>query len=405
MNWILRRFCRMGIPATLAVSLLLLPTALWACSFCAGNLKRLTTFRQEISTARLIVIGTLSNPQLSPGSDTGTTDFQIEQRLRPHPSIADRKQFTIPRYVPIDPKKPNRFLLFCDVRSDGIDPYRGVPVHTDGMAAYLVDASRLSATDLGSRIAFFVKHLRSNDPEIAQDAFLEIARIPDADLEAHAKQLSPEIIREALFDPKTPTERLGVYGYLLGLCGGPADAEQLRQRIEATDREQRETFGGLLTGYVMLRPEAGWKWIEQRFANASGGLSEKLALLGTVQFLQQRNPAASRETILRIYHKLLLDRDLCDLITEDLRRWKWWDCTDMILSRFGDATFAAPIVRNGILRYALTCDDATCRAFIAKHRAEYAEILADIQESLQFERDAENRSRSNAPMNSAKSPR
>src|SRR5689334_15158701 len=97
-----------------------------ACNLCSMNIQQAQTFRQDAAQARLILYGTLENPRLVGGN--GETDLRIEAVLKPDPFLKGAKVITIPRYVPVDPKEPTRFLVFCDVFNEKLDPYRGVPV-------------------------------------------------------------------------------------------------------------------------------------------------------------------------------------------------------------------------------------------------------------------------------------
>src|SRR5262245_42020985 len=98
-----------------------------ACSLCM-NIQQSPTFRQEAgkSTARLILAGTLQNPKV------GATELHIETVLRSDPVLGDRKMIVLPRFLPVsDPKNPPRFLVFCDVYKNTLDPFRGVPCRSE----------------------------------------------------------------------------------------------------------------------------------------------------------------------------------------------------------------------------------------------------------------------------------
>jgi hypothetical protein len=78
--------------------------------------------------------------------------------------------------------------------------------------------------------------------------------------------------------------------------------------------------------------------------------------------------------------------DMADMAVEDLRRWQWWDLTRRVLAQYTQPTHAAPLVKNSILRYALTCPDADAAAFVKGVRASEPALLREIEESLEFER-------------------
>src|SRR5438105_498264 len=90
-----------------------------ACSLCM-NVQQAPTFRQEAAqaSARLILYGTLANPQLKAGGN-GATDLIIQAILRDDPFLKNKEKLELPRYLPVnDPKNPPRFLVFCDVFMD-----------------------------------------------------------------------------------------------------------------------------------------------------------------------------------------------------------------------------------------------------------------------------------------------
>src|SRR5947199_184873 len=67
-------------------------------------------------------------------------------------------------------------------------------------------------------------YLEHSDKELAADAYLEFAKATDRDIGAVAPKLSAEKLRGWLKDANTPEQRLGMYAFLLGGCGGDGDA-------------------------------------------------------------------------------------------------------------------------------------------------------------------------------------
>jgi hypothetical protein len=113
---------------------------------------------------------------------------------------------------------------------------------------------------------------------------------------------------------------------------------------------------------------------------------DKLAVLGTLRFFQAYKPAEFRKPILAGMAAVISRGDMADMAIEDLRRWKWWDLTRHILAQYGKPTHAAPLVKNAILRYALTCPDADSAAFVKTLRASEPALVREVEESLEFER-------------------
>src|SRR5439155_16949650 len=139
-----RRLMAARVVAPLAV-----PAFAHACSLCNGLLTK-QTWRQQAAQAKLILYGTLANPRLNAVNGGGTaagagTDLHIEHVIKAHPFLAGRKVVTLPRSLPVDPKAPPKFLIFCDIVNDQLDPYLGSPVKTAAAVEYLKGAMALEA--------------------------------------------------------------------------------------------------------------------------------------------------------------------------------------------------------------------------------------------------------------------
>jgi hypothetical protein len=362
-----------------------------ACSLCVALTANTATFREDAAGARLIVYGTLSNPRVSaavPGGDDdgAATDLTIERVIKSAPDLAGRKVLTLPRYVPVDPKKPPRFLIFCDVAKGKLDPYRGCPA-SPAIVEYVSGAMALSPNDAGRYFAYFGRFLDHPDPEIAADAFREFARAGDAEVARAAKQLDPAKLRKLLTDPQTPPERLTLFAYLLGGCGTPTDADLLARLLRQPDERSGRALGGLLAGYTQLRPDDGWRMLLGVLADPQQPFPRRLAALGTVRFFYRSQPE-SRPRALHAVATLLPQGDLCDLAVEDLRHWREWGLTAKVLSQFDKRTHAAPMVRRAIIRYTLTCPRPDAVQFVERLRRDDPQLLHDVEESLEFEKPA-----------------
>ena len=141
------------------VAILIAAPAVRACSYCNGANGSAKTFRQEAPTSKFVVIGTLANPRLV--GDMGYTDLMIDHVIKSNPAIAKLKKITLPRWTPVDPKKPPRMLIFFDIYDGKFDPFRGVALRGTAAHDYLrrasnwtiAIASRRSCTISASSIA------------------------------------------------------------------------------------------------------------------------------------------------------------------------------------------------------------------------------------------------------------
>src|SRR5262245_9889625 len=96
----------------LAAVVFLLPLATAAaCPFCVDE--RGPTLMGDYFQASLVIYGEFTNPKLDAGGgfESGTTDFVIEQVLKDHAVLKNKKVITLPKYIP--PTK-SKFIVFCD---------------------------------------------------------------------------------------------------------------------------------------------------------------------------------------------------------------------------------------------------------------------------------------------------
>lgn len=368
--------------AALFASLLLVPDLGRACTFCDGSIRTRQTLRLYYSQARLVVHGQLKNPRFDPATDNGTTDLHVTAVLK-DPARLGRAIITIPRYLPVIGDTPSDYLLFCSVVEGKLEPTYGVSA-PPAVVEYLKASALLDDADPVKKLGFYFKHLDSSDSTIASDAFLEFARAPDADILKAEGQFDAAKVRKLIADPATPVERLGVFSFLLGICGKTEDAAFLGELVKAMPLPERNAaaFGGLLAGYILIEPKNGWAFAASVLADDRRGYSERLSAIGTVRFFQATRAAESKADVLKCCAALLPHGDLADQAIEDLRRWGYWDLTSDVLAQYGKPTHAAPIVKRSIVRYALTCPTDEAKQFIADLRQSEPKLVGDVEEML-----------------------
>jgi hypothetical protein len=369
--------------AVLLFSLVLCPAAV-ACTYCDPSSQKLQTFRQEARTSKFVVVGVLSNPRLV--GESGVTDLIVEHVVKDDPALGKQRTLTLPKWTPVDPKKPPRVLVFFDVYEGKVDPFRGVNLRGTGVPEYLGGGLALDDRDRVGSLLYYFRHLDSSDPDVAADAFLEFAKATDKEVGDVGPRLDPAKLRQLLADPKTPPERLGLYGFLLGSCGSPADGDTLAALLARGGERTAAGLGGILGGLIELRPAEGWKLAVRLLEDPKRPYQDKLAVLGTLRFFQAYQPDQHRPAILAGMAAVVARGDMADMAVEDLRRWKWWDLTRQVLTQYGQPSHSAPLVRNAILRYALTCPDPEAVAFVKAARAKDGATVREVEESLEFER-------------------
>lgn len=356
-----------------------------ACTFCGDNVRARPTLRMQYAQAKAVVYGTLANPRVDPKTDEGFTDLRVAGVLKDDPARGGATAVVLRGYLPVVGDTPAEYLAFCAVRGGKLDATGGVPA-PPAVVEYVKGAAKLPENDPTARLAYFFTSLSSADAVVSADAFVEFARASDADIAKAAKHFSPAALRKLIGDGKTPSERLGVFAYLLGVCGGPDDAAFLGKLLTQSPRPERvsDAFGGLLAGYVLLDPKGGWSLTHSVLADPKQSYSVRLSSLGTVRFFQATRGAECKGEVLRCCAALLPDGDFADQAVEDLRRWGWWELTADVLGQFGKPTHAAPIVRRGIVRYALSCPTEEAKRFVAAVRQGDPKLVAAVEEQLKL---------------------
>jgi hypothetical protein len=372
-------------PRAAALAMLLIaaqPVA--ACTFCDGGFRGRQTLRLHHAGAKVVLAGQLRNPRVdanAPGG--GTTEFHVTAVLKDDPARGGRAVLTLPKYLPVIGDTPPDYLIYCDVVNGTLDPSYGLPA-----PAAVVEYARAAATatdaDPAKQLGFFFRHLDHTRPEVAADAFLEFAKAADADILKAAPAFDRAKLRALIAAPATPTERLGVFSFLLGSCGTADDAAFLAALLAPNPPTDRAAaaFGGLLAGYILLKPQEGWAFAATVLADERRGYADRLSAVNTVRFFQATRAAESKQHVLRCCAALLPCGDLADQAVEDLRRWGYWDLTADVLAQFPKPTHAAPIVRRAIVRYALTCPADDARRFVAALRQTDPRLVADVEEML-----------------------
>ena len=214
----------------------------------------------------MVLYGTAANPRFSndpkASLGAGSTDFFISSVLKSAPALGEQKKIVLPRYIPIiDPKNPPKFIVFCSVREGQIYAYEGRTVKSPAILKYLQDAKSIQGKDRTTALLFYFRYLDHEDDVVSQDAFLEFARSSDREVGAVAKHLPADQLRRLLDNPKTPSERIGLLAFLLGVVGTDKDAAFLKSLIERPTERNKNALDGLLSGYVNLRGRAaGISW-------------------------------------------------------------------------------------------------------------------------------------------------
>ena len=217
------------------------------------------------------------------------------------------------------------------------------------------------------RLAFFLDYLQHPELMVSNDAYAEFAAAPYEIITPLKDRMPREDIRKWLLDPTTPVTRIGLYGLLLGLCGEEEDARAMERKIMQPETEFRLGIEGVMSGYLLIRGEAGLEFLEQNkmrattYTDASGEekklpFSEVYATMQTLRFMWTYEPDRIPKQRLKESMRGLLSRpELADLVIADLARWKDWDVQDQLMSMHDDKAFQIPSIKRAIVRYFFYC--------------------------------------------------
>ena len=348
------------LPVAAAVLLAAVPRQAAACPFCSPSGE---TLSGEVNQADFILYGTLTNAQQDASDPTafnkGTTDLVVDLVIKDHELVKGKKTVTIPKYLPTDGKL--KHLVFVKVYDGKFDAYRGEAVAADSkLPEYLKGAIEFRGKDAVTRLGYFFPHLESPDLVISGDAYGEFGYADYKEVRAFAEALKKDRAKAAqllawLKDPNTRPNRYGLYGLLLGDCGKAEDAPALRALLDDPKRSYTSGLDGVIAGYVLLDPKAGWEYLLKVVGDPKRDFSERYAGLRTVRFFRESRPDVVPEgQVLGAMTTLLEQPDLADLPVEDLRKWKVWGMTPTVLGLAAKESHnTIPIVNRSILKFAL----------------------------------------------------
>jgi hypothetical protein len=79
--------------------------------------------------------------------------------------------------------------------------------------------------------------------------------------------------------------------------------------------------------------------------------------------------------------------DFADVAIDDLRLLRIYDLTPEVLGLYGRKGYEGQLMRETIVRYALSCPtDATAQKFLAERRKVEPDFVKDVEDSMRFEK-------------------
>jgi len=221
--------------------------------------------------------------------------------------------------------------------------------------------------DWRARVALVSPYLENAEPLAALIAYGEIARAPYGALRSLKPRLDPAIIARWLDDPKLAARR-PAYTLLLGIAGGPADAERLEQRLDAALASRDATnLGAMLAADLELRGPSRVAWIETMYLADRRRTMPEIA--GALQALGEHgdeNGAVPRVRVIQAYLVLINARKpMAGLVAERLAAWEYWDAVTEYAALLTSNVRLDRVSGSAIVAYLERCPRAEAKAALA----------------------------------------
>lgn len=357
-----------------------------SCPFCSEQ--RGPTLTEDFAKAQVVLLGTCVNPKLgATGLEDSTTELIIEEIVKPHEAVQGLKKVLLTRYIS-DSK--NKHLVYADVYKGKLDCYRGQPLDANSsMVKYLKGAAALQGKPPAERLRYFFDYLNFPEYEISLDAYREFAKADYNDYKDMAKKLPASSISAWMQDPKTPGFRLGLFGSLLGLCGGPDDARLLKKLLSDPETRKGTGLEGMMVGLVTIDPKDGWDFLSGQMLDSKQDFPYRYCIFRAARFLWEVRPdLVSKDRLAKDMGALVQAADMSDFAIDELRKWKRWEFTEPILELAGKKSHNLNVIRRAITRYMLQSPRPEAAAYIAAQRQRDPEWVQDVVDLLKLEAPA-----------------
>jgi hypothetical protein len=221
--------------------------------------------------------------------------------------------------------------------------------------------------DWRGRVALVAPFLENVQPLAALIAYGEIARAPYGALRSLRPRLDAAMIARWLDDPRL-TSRRPAYTLLLGIAGGPLDAERLELRLDAAwaSRDARN-LGAMLAADLELRGPSRVAWIETKYlADRDRTMPEIAAALQALGEHGDENGAVPRARVIQAFLVLIKERKpMAGLVAEHLAEWEYWDAVTEYAALLASNVPLDPASRAAIVTYLERCPRAEAKAALA----------------------------------------
>ena len=131
--------------------------------------------------------------------------------------------------------------------------------------------------------------------------------------------------------------------------------EAIRALLDDKERSYVSGLDGVVAGYILLDPKAGWEYLLGLIKDPEKDFPVKYASLKTVRYFWEfRSDIIPQKQSLDAIKILMDDPDIADMPIEDVRKWKLWDLTPTVLGYAKKESHSGtPITMRAILKFAI----------------------------------------------------
>jgi hypothetical protein len=189
--------------------------------------------------------------------------------------------------------------------------------------------SELTDAEWRARVALVAPYLENPQPLAADIAHGEISRAPYGALRSLKSKLVATAISRWIDDPSLAA-RHSTYLLLLGIAGGPDDAERMEQRVNAQWRSHDATdLAALLAAELELGGPQHVESIEKKYlVDRNRKLPEIEAALLALSVHGRADAAVPRTRVIAAYRLFMRERKpMAGFVAQELADWGHWDAT------------------------------------------------------------------------------
>ena len=320
-----------------------------ACPLCLAG-RTLTISAQELVYAGRSVLAL---------PEAGGNGFRVVEVIKGEHPPGDTITDTVFRADPTAVRSTKPLLLIRDDAWRWWVNFGPIAAEQAGWLRRLAATKRttgMNAAEWRNHVAYLLPYLENPEPMVAEIAFAEFASAPYAALRSLKPRLDTTVIRKWLNDP-TLAARQALYTLLLGIAGGPQDAEHLEKSLEAARKSKDSTnLGAELAADLELRGPSRVSWIEEKyFVDHSRTMPEIQAALLAMGEQGRADAAIPRWRVVDAYRVFIREHEaLAGLVAKDLAERKCWEFVPKFTAIAHSSGSQLNAYRNGLLYY-LVC--------------------------------------------------